>query len=198
MSTFEYLAVLFSVVVGLGVTQTLRGLLRIVQHRRTARVYWPALIWTAAILQWTLFFWWFSGYNLVRLEEWRMTTLMFVMAYGSALFFLLGLLYPEDMGADFDMQAHFEESRGWFFGVFLGLGILDVADTWFKQVNGTGAAEGSVLVAYSTFLAIWTASAAAALRVRDARIIGGMGLLYLVATLYFSNRYDMGPLLDLR
>ncbi len=146
MTTIEYLAVLFSVVVGLGVTQTLRGLLRLVRHRQT-RVYWPALIWTAAVLQWTIFFWWFQGFGLVGLDEWHMTTLFFVLAYGSTLFFLLGLLYPDDMGADFDMRAHFEETRPWFFGVFLVLGMLDVADTWFKQVSGTSALEGRSLVA---------------------------------------------------
>ncbi len=51
MSTFEYLAVLFSVVVGLAVAHTLEGLLRVVRNWRTTRIYWPALIWTAAIMQ---------------------------------------------------------------------------------------------------------------------------------------------------
>lgn len=120
MTTFEYLGVLFSVVVGLAVTRTLRGLLRVVHHRKTIVVSWPALVWTAAILQWTLFFWWFSGLDLARLEAWRFTTLLFVLAYGSALFFLLGLLHPDDAGPDFDMRAHFEGVRPWFFGVFLG------------------------------------------------------------------------------
>lgn len=198
MTTFEYLAVLFSVVVGLGITQALKGLLRIVQCRRTMRVHWPTLIWTAGVLQWTVFFWWFTGYSLVRLEEWRMTTLLFVLVYSSALFFLLGLLYPDDMEPDFDMRAHFEESRGWFFGVLLGVGLLDVGDTWFKQLTGTGAAEGSVLVAYSTFLAVWILSSLTALRVRNDRVLGGMGVLYLLAALYFSNLHGMGPALDLQ
>jgi hypothetical protein len=198
MTTFEYLAVLFSVVVGLGVTQALKGLLRIVQYRRTMRVYWPTLIWTAAVLQWTIFFWWFSGYSLVRLDEWRMTTLLFVLVYSSALFFLLGLLQPDDMAPDFDMRAHFEDTKGWFFGVFLGVGLLDVADTWLKQLSGTGASEGGFLVLYSSFLGVWILSAAVALRVRSDRVLGGLGVVYLIATLYFSNLYGVGPLLDLR
>lgn len=197
MTTFEYLAVLFSVVVGLGVAQTLQGLLRILRHRGTTRISIPALVWTAAILQWTVFFWWFEGYNLVRLDEWRMTTLLFVLVYAATLFFLLGLLYPDDIGAGFDMRTHFEENRSWFFGVFLGLGLLDAADTVFKQIIGIGAAEGIVLIEYSIFLGIWIVGAAACLRIRNGRLLGAIGLLYFVATLYFGNRYSMGPRLDL-
>ena len=143
MTTFEYLAVLFSVVVGLAVAQTLRGVLRIVQHRRTMHIYWPTLVWTAAVLQWTIFFWWFSAFGLAQLEVWRLTTLLFVLAYASTLFFLLGLLHPDDAGASFDMQAHFEDNRAWFFGVFLGLGVLDVADTLFKRATGVSSLEDS-------------------------------------------------------
>lgn len=100
MTTFEYLAVLFSVVVGLALAQTLRGLLRIVHHRKTIVISWPTLIWTAAIVQWTVFFWWFSGLDLVRLEQWRFPTLVFVLAYGAALYFLLGLLHPDEVGSE--------------------------------------------------------------------------------------------------
>lgn len=196
MTTFEYLAVLFSVVVGLAVAQTLRGVLRIVQHRRTMRIYWPTLVWTAAVLQWTVFFWWFSAFDLPQLEVWRLTTLLFVLAYASALFFLLGLLHPDDAGAGFDMQAHFEDNRAWFFGVFLGLGVLDVADTLFKQATGVLNLEGRYLVEYSAFLGVWLVGAAVSLRVRDGRVLGAAGVLYFLIALYISIRSGVhGPLL---
>ena len=197
MTTFEYLAVLFSVVVGLAVTQTLRGLLRIVQHRGTMRIYWPLLIWTAAILQWAVFFWWFSAFGLAQLEEWHLPILLFVLAYSSALYFLLGLLHPDDAGANFDMRAHFEENQVWFFGVFLGLGVLDVVDLWFKQVTGVSTLSGQSLVEYSIFLGIWILGAAVLLRRRDGRLLGVSGLLYFVFALYITIRWGgvLGPTL---
>lgn len=180
MTTFEYLAVLFSVVVGLAVTQTLRGLLRIVHHRKTMAVSWPALIWTAGILQWTVFFWWFSGLDLARLEEWRFTTLLFALTYGSILFFLLGLLHPDDVGPDFDMRGHFEEIRPWFFGVFLGLGVLDGVDSAYKIANGVSELEGALLVQYLVFLGLWIVGAAVLLRIRSHAVAGLVGIAYLL------------------
>ncbi len=196
MTTFEYLAVLFSVVVGLALTQTLRGVLRIVQHRRTMRIYWPTLIWTAAVLQWAVFFWWFSGTTLAQLQEWHVSTLLFVLAYGSAVYFLLGLLHPNDAGAEFNMKAHFEDNRVWFFGMFLGLGLLDVADTWFKLHSGISPLEGRNLVEYVAFLAFWLLGAAVCLWVRNAWFLGGVGVLFFLITLYISMRSAvLGPLI---
>ena len=160
------------------------------------RIYWPTLVWTAAVLQWTVFFWWFSAFDLPQLEVWRLTTLLFVLAYASALFFLLGLLHPDDAGAGFDMQAHFEDNRAWFFGVFLGLGVLDVADTLFKQATGVLNLEGRYLVEYAAFLGVWLVGAAVSLRVRDGRLLGAVGVLYFLIVLYISMRSGAhGPLL---
>ncbi len=199
MTTFEYLSVLFSLVVGLAVAQTLQGLLRVVRHRRTATVHLPVLIWTAAVLQWTVFFWWFTGYGLVGLDEWHLTTLLFVLLYGCTLFFLLGLLYPDDIGANFDMGAHFEDIRPWFFGLFTALGLLDLADTTLKQLLGTSAWEGRSLVEYSVFMGIWIVGSGVSSRIRSGRLVGAIGLLVFLAGLYMTNRYAgaMGPFLDL-
>ena len=186
MTTFEYLAVLFSVVVGLALAQTLQGLLRLVQYRESVSVSWPALIWTAAVLQWAVFFWWFSGLNLAQAEEWHFSGLLFVLAYGAVLFFLLGLLYPNELGQGFDMRAHFDHNRPWFFGAFLGLGLLDVVDTWFKLANGLSSLSGRRLVEYIAFLAIWLVSGATAIRVKHAGFVGLAGLLFIVMTYYIA------------
>lgn len=196
MTTFEYLAVLFSVVVGLAVAQTLRGVLRIVQHRRTMHVYWPTIIWTAAVLQWAIFFWWFSGATLAQLQEWHLTTLLFLLAYASALYFLLGLLHPDDAGPGFDMRAHFEANRVWFFGIFLGLGLLDVGDTWFKLSAGLSELEGRRLVEYLVFLVAWVLGALACIRVKSSRFVGAVGAFYFLVTFYIAIQVNaLGPFL---
>ena len=199
MSTFEYLAVLFSVVVGLAVAQTLQGLLRMVRHWRTTRFYWPALVWTAAVMQWTIFFWWFSGSGLGGLTQWQLPGLLFVLAYGSALFFLLGLLYPDDMGSTFDMREHFREVRPWFFGIFLGLGFLELTDTYLKLIQGTSVLGDQGAAVYLTFMAVWIGGAVVCLRTRDDRIVSALGVLFIAVSLYVAYRYGwaMGADLDL-
>lgn len=133
------------------------------------------------------------------MDEWRLTTLLFVLAYGSTLFFLLGLLYPEDIGANFDMRAHFLQIRTWFFGLFLVLGFMEAADTSFKLIVGTSALAGRSAVEYMVFMAMWIIGAVVALRTRDPRLVGGIGLLFFLASLYIANRYAgvMGPNLNL-
>lgn len=194
MSTFEYLAVLFSVVVGLAVTHTLAAILRIVRYRKSIRIYWPTFLWTAVVLQWTVLFWWFSGLDLVQLQQWRFTTLLFVLTYGSALFFLLGLLHPEDIGSGFDMRSHFEENQSWFFGMFLALGLLDAVDTSYKLANDFSTLGGPLLVEYVVFMSIWIVGAAAALRVRRDWYLVTFAVIHLLLTFHMATRtVTMGP-----
>jgi len=186
VTTFEYLAVLFSVVVGLAVAQTLQGLLRIMVHRESITISWPAVVWTAGILQWSIFFWWSSGLNLVQVREWRFTALLWVLAYGAVLYFLLGLLYPEDIGEGFDMRVHFERNRVWFFGLFFGLGLIDAADTFYKLANGLW--YGQYLAEYLAFLAVWLIGAGMSIRVRDPRFQVVTGLLFVAMTFYVAQQ----------
>ena len=60
MATFEYLAALVSVVVGLGIAQALRGAGHIVHARDSIQIYVPHLIWLLNVILWMVVFWWFS------------------------------------------------------------------------------------------------------------------------------------------
>ncbi len=122
-----------------------------------------------------------------------------MLLYGSALFFLLGLLYPEDMGTAFDMRAHFREIRPWFFGLFLGLGFLELTDTYLKIWQGTSAVRDAGIGQYLGFMAIWIGGAVICLRTRDGRVVSAVGILFLLASLYVAYRYGwaMGSELNL-
>ena len=58
MTTFEYLAVLVSVIVGLGITQLLGGVARLITHRTEHKLYWVHLVWAATIFLSLVSFWW--------------------------------------------------------------------------------------------------------------------------------------------
>ena len=133
MSTFEYLAALVSVVVGLGIAQALRGLGRLVHARDSVRVYWPHLIWLANIVLWMIVFWWFS-FGLVDLPEWRLLDLLWVLLYAAGIYFLVALLLPDTIPDDFDPGAHFHKTRPWFFGALFCVGLMEIGDWWVKTV----------------------------------------------------------------
>ena len=128
------------------------------------------------------------------MQEWRFTSLLFVLSYGSALFFLLGLLHPEHVSENWDMRGYFEEKRTWFFGVFLCLGLLDAVDTAYKVANDFAALQTDYLPAYVAFLVVWVVGAGASMRIRNSWFVGALGVLLLFLTLYFAQQMlIMGP-----
>jgi hypothetical protein len=57
---------------------------------------------------------------------------LFVLVYGAVIYFLVALLYPDKLDSKTDLFEYFVDNRRWFFGTFVGLGVLDIADTWIK------------------------------------------------------------------
>ena len=94
------------------------------------------------------------------------------------------------------MRAHFEANRVWFFGIFLGLGLLDVGDTWFKLSAGLSELEGRRLVEYLVFLVAWVLGALACIRVKSSRFVGAVGAFYFLVTFYIAIQVNaLGPFL---
>ncbi len=185
MTAFEYLAVLFSVVVGLAIAQSLRGLLRVANHGRAIRFHWLPFLWTAGILHWTLFFWWFS-FSLARVEHWSIWHLMLVFSYAATLYFLHGLLWPDDVEDGFDMLVHFQQKRVWFFGALLLMGFLDIADTTVKMTTGIGGPGPEGIPFWLGGTSIWMFGAMVALKVSNVKFLGALGLFFLVTAVAAS------------
>jgi len=131
MDSFSYLVTLISVVAGLGLTHALLGLARLVGARKSVRISGIQLAWTTSILLWLVYYWWFT-FLLTRIDAWTPWLLLFVLAYGAVIFFLIGLLYPERWEPTNDTFSHLLSERPWFFGTFVGLGCLDLVDTGIK------------------------------------------------------------------
>lgn len=165
MTAFEYLAAFISIVTGLGVAQTLSGVARLVNGRRTMRVDLAHLLWTAGLLVWLVNFWWFS-FSLTQLQVWRIGTLFFVVLYPAVVYFLLALLHPRDTAADFDAQAHLESNRGWFFGGLFVLGVVELLDAWTKESSGLLDPVGFMgpTLWYPAFMLCWLAGSIFAMR----------------------------------
>ena len=60
MDLYSHIKVLFSILLGLGVSHILRGLARIVQHPKQYRVYWVHLVWSLFLFLYLIHFWWWS------------------------------------------------------------------------------------------------------------------------------------------
>ena len=182
MSTFEYLAALVSVVIGLGVAQALRGLGHFVHARTSVRVHGPHVIWLFNVVLWMVVFWWFS-FGLAELPEWRLSDLVWVLFYSAWIYFLVALLLPDPIPDDFDPRVHFYETRAWFFGALFCVGLVELGDYWVKVVyqGVLEGMQGTALNLYTGLMTIWLVGSLIAVRIRNERFHWAYAIVFLVA-----------------
>lgn len=131
MDLFEYISVLTSIIIGLGIAQLLRGVARLVQHPGRHRNWWVHLLWVGYMF-FQMTFWWWWEFNLNTLDLWHFEDYMFVLIYAVMLYLCCALLFPEDL-SDYDgWESYLMSRRGWFFGLLASTNVIDVYDTWLK------------------------------------------------------------------
>ena len=131
MDMFEYIAVLTSIIIGLGMAQLLRGVASVIQRRDETSVYWIHLCWVGYMF-FTLVFWWWWEFGLGTIEVWTFYIYFFVVIYAFVLFLVCALLFPVNLERDIVYKDHFYSMRVWLFGL-LGLTYgLDLIDSLVK------------------------------------------------------------------
>ena len=164
MEIFEYVAVLTSIIIGLGMAHLLRGVVRIIQHPDRYRVYWVHLGWVVYMF-FQLVFWWWWEFRLGELPQWTFFIYLFVIFYAFLIFCASALLFPEDLEGYDGFKGYFYSRRAWFFGLLVTGGVVDVFDTLLK-----GDEHFSALgTEYLLMLAVINGSQLAAIFVRNER-----------------------------
>jgi ACR3 family arsenite efflux pump ArsB len=93
MTPFEYVTVLISIILGLGITQIVTGLADLIHQWDRVKVYWPHLLWIFLIFFLHIQEWW-ATYELRGFTSWRLTSFFFVIIYPIILFILARLWFP--------------------------------------------------------------------------------------------------------
>jgi hypothetical protein len=135
LSLFEYLGVLISVVMGLGITHLLIGVSKTIHYRNSVRVYWVHSVWTVNVLVFIVVIWW-GMFWWSSLGQWGFYQFLFVVLYAIILFLLASILYPWELARDFDFRKHFFRNHRWFFGIQALAWCVDVAETGLKAEAG--------------------------------------------------------------
>ncbi|HEX8797746.1 MAG TPA: hypothetical protein VF772_03995 [Terriglobales bacterium] len=95
MDLYSHIKVLFSILLGLGVSHILRGLARIVQHPKQYRVYWVHLVWSLFLFLYLIHFWWWEF--RLRQVAWTFPVYFFIALYATLIYVLCTLLFPDEM-----------------------------------------------------------------------------------------------------
>ena len=135
MDVFEYIGVLISVIMGVGVTHLAIGATKLIQHRDEVRFYLPHMVWTANILIFILLIWW-GMFAWSAHDNWHAHEYLFITTYAIVSFFLAAMLYPWDMPGNINVRDYFFRNRIWFFSGLLVAWCVDVAETHIKVDAG--------------------------------------------------------------
>ena len=189
MGVFEYIGVLVSVIMGLGIAHLATGAVKLIQHRDEAKPYLPHALWTLNVLLYILLIWWsmfwWSGH-----ETWHAYEYLFIALYAIVLFLLAAMLYPWDMDRDIDVQAYFFANRRWFFGTLFVAWLLDIPETLLK--GSTGLRD--VPADYVIFVAVNLANAAIGFFARNRIVHLALPVIWLIAVVYYVSLSLVGQI----
>ena len=137
MTAFEYVMVLVSIIVGLGLTHILgafgAGVHRIRGQGAPLRVDATFIAWVAYVFLVLISFWWWEFRLRDALAEWTFGVYLLILGYAVGLFLMAVVLIPRELEGVTDTEQHFLGIRRWFYVLFLGTLSLDIPDTLLKS-----------------------------------------------------------------
>jgi hypothetical protein len=93
MTPFEYVIVLISIILGLGITQIVTGVADVIHQWDKMKLYWPHALWVLLVFIMHIHEWWYT-YDLKRHESWHLISFLFMILYPIMLFVLARILFP--------------------------------------------------------------------------------------------------------
>ena len=120
MESFDYLSVLVSIILGLGITQLLSGFGTWLEQRHAFRAYGPAIAWAAFLLLVHVQTWW-SMYGMRDHEGWNFLQFALVLLQPILLYLLAVIVLPGPNAPQNDPRENFRMQRRWFFGLLIVL-----------------------------------------------------------------------------
>jgi hypothetical protein len=125
LDEFNYLAVLISIILGLGIAQLLSGFGRWIEQRSSFRAYGPAMAWTAMLLLIHIQGWW-SMFGMRHHANWTFIQFCIVLLQPITLFLLATLVLPGANAPELDLRSNYFAQRRWFFGLLMALLVVSV------------------------------------------------------------------------
>ena len=167
MTTFEYISVLLSIVVGLALTRLLSGLSRVVELQMRVTFSWPQGAWAVNVGLALVVFWGVTLGGEMELNVWSFPSFALLLFYAVLLYILAALIVPSELVEGTDLGAHFGAVRPWFFTVASLAALAALGDTLLRAVFERVRAFGPL---YSTLIVMCVVLGAAGALIENRRI----------------------------
>ena len=127
MDAFSYLSVLISLILGLAITQVLKGFRGLMHARTRVTTYWPAVLWGALIIVMSVQSWW-AMFGLRTHTDWTFIEFSVVLAQTIVVYLLAALVLPDFFGdAPVNLRDHYYDHRRWFFSLLVLVILISLA-----------------------------------------------------------------------
>jgi hypothetical protein len=154
MNAFEYLSVLISIILALGMTRVLAGVAEMLQARTYRGIYWVHVIWIVNLFTYLVIAWWVF-YRWRNQQEWTFFLFVFVLIAPTTLYLASMLLFPrETSDAEIiDYKVHYYANHRAFFILLSLFTVVDIFDSLLKGVPHFRALGAQYIVSSSLYFA---------------------------------------------
>ncbi|HET9368395.1 MAG TPA: hypothetical protein VFO22_10015 [Candidatus Udaeobacter sp.] len=135
MDAFNYLSVLISIILALGMTRVLAGVGEMLQARTRHRIYWVHVVWIVNVFLYLVVAWWIF-YRWRNQQPWTFFLFVFVLISPTLLYLASLLLFPRESELErpVDYKAHYYANHRAFFILFALFTPVDFVDSLLKGV----------------------------------------------------------------
>ena len=183
MDAFSYLSVLISLILGLAITQVLKGFRGLMQARARLVNYWPAVLWGVLVVVISVQSWW-AMFSLRTHVDWTFLQFSIVLAQTIVIYLLAALVLPDFFGdGAVDLREHYYGHRRWFFWLL----VLLIVTSLVKALVIDGELPRPADLAFHLLFVALGVSGAVIARPRYHEILAVLGLLTIgayIATLF--------------
>jgi hypothetical protein len=187
MDQFSYLSVLLSIILGLAITQVLKGFRGMLLTRARVRFYWPTVMWSCTLLLIFVQSWWAMFY-MRNVKGWTFPTFSIVVLQTIVEYMLGAIVLPDFFGTELvDLHEHYYAHRRLFFGLVVLLLVISLGKSL--------AIDGQLPEPVDTGFQLWFMAVSALAIVtgrewfhRAQAIIGVIGTVAYIVVLFLRLR----------
>ncbi|MEO9967528.1 MAG: hypothetical protein ABJF11_17155 [Reichenbachiella sp.] len=188
MEPFEYVIVLISLILGLGLAQLLNGVADMLAQYRKTNFSTAHTIFIVVIFLVFIQDWWYSYQYSKEIEQWTLPIVLALLSFPIVLFLLARFLFPTgSRSTETDMVAYFAENWRWLYALFMSTIVISIIQNIY--ISGFSVIEQIPLFAYLTWYIVFIA-----LDIKKMKYHNGFMVAQLILWLFFIGVVDNGML----
>jgi hypothetical protein len=117
VASYQHVVVVMSIVLGLSLTQLLKGLAQLYRTRNRVRPYWLHTAWVVLLIFFSLLLWWLH-WSYRSFEQWSFPLFLIYLSPMIVLYFLTSIVFPDPSDPVTSYKDYYYSNRVGFFGTF--------------------------------------------------------------------------------